>query len=77
MTVTDSGEQTSDRVMELLSQHVPLCLLLDVGLVDGPGSQEILRSEGQPEARWWEPRCGAANIPTPRAASSTGRAADS
>jgi len=48
--VTDEGDQ---RVMGLLSEHVPLSLLVDLAEPDGPASDEILQSEGKPEDAWW------------------------
>ena len=50
-TLTDAD---ADRhVMELLSEHVPLSLLLDLTSPEGPASEEILQSEGVPENSWW------------------------
>lgn len=41
-----------DTVMDLLHDHVPLTLLVD--LVDAPRSEQVLRDEGMPEQEWWE-----------------------
>ena len=41
-------------VMTLLHDHVPLALLCDLTLTDGPTSAAILAAEGEPETRWWE-----------------------
>ena len=41
-------------VMTLLHDHVPLALLCDLTLTDGPTSAAILAAEGGPETRWWE-----------------------
>ena len=41
-------------VMTLLHDHVPLALLCDLTETDGPSSQEILSTEGEPADRWWE-----------------------
>jgi len=41
-------------VMTLLHDHVPLALLCDLTLPDGPESAAILAEEGAPETRWWE-----------------------
>lgn len=49
-----SDEDASQEVMSLLSQHVPLALLADLALPDGPESPEILDEEGLPEVAWWE-----------------------
>ncbi len=48
--VTDEGDA---RVMGLLSEHVPLSLLVDLADPDGPASDEILQSEGTSEDAWW------------------------
>ncbi len=47
----DSPEATA---MVLLSNGVPLSLLLDLGMPVGPRSHEILVEEGAPEEAWWE-----------------------
>ena len=44
----------AERVMDLLEEHVPLSLLLDLTAPAGPDSREILRAEGEPEVHWWE-----------------------
>lgn len=49
----DSTDQGDARVMGLLSEHVPLSLLVDLADPDGPASNEILRSEGKPADAWW------------------------
>ncbi|MDQ1629263.1 MAG: hypothetical protein QOI54_3007 [Actinomycetota bacterium] len=41
-------------VMNMLEQHVPIALLVDLSNPDGPGSAEILAQEGGPDNRWWE-----------------------
>ena len=40
-------------VMELLEEHVPISLLLDLVAPAGPDSQDILDTEGAPEHAWW------------------------
>jgi len=50
-----ADEEASQEVMSLLSEHVPLALLADLALPDGPASPEILSEEGLPEVAWWEP----------------------
>lgn len=40
-------------VMELLSEHVPLSLIVDLTAPKGPDSQDILTSEGVPTDSWW------------------------
>ena len=46
----DAAEQTK----ELLEEHVPLSLIMDLTAPDGPHSKEILDAEGAPEQAWWE-----------------------
>ena len=46
----DATEQTK----ELLEEHVPLSLIMDLTAPDGPHSKEILDAEGAPEQAWWE-----------------------
>ena len=41
-------------VMDLLSEHVPLSLLMDLTAPAGPDSEAILEQEGEPEEAWWE-----------------------
>ena len=41
-------------VMTLLHDHVPLALLCDLTLTDGPTSAARIAAEGEPETRWWE-----------------------
>lgn len=43
------------RVMELLSEKVPLSLIIDLSAPAGPDSEKILDEEGEPENAWWEP----------------------
>lgn len=44
----------SQEVMSLLSEHVPLALLADLAIPEGPASPEILSEEGLPDVAWWE-----------------------
>lgn len=46
--------EAAHEMMALLSQHVPLTLLADLALRNGPASPDILEEEGLPEERWWE-----------------------
>jgi hypothetical protein len=51
------GEATADpdeQVMDLLAEHVPLALLVDLITPEGPASADILRTEGMPDDAWWE-----------------------
>ena len=53
---TGSGQ---DPVMGLLHERVPLTLLADLAELpceQDAGSRAILRTEGEPEAAWWEPQ---------------------
>lgn len=43
-----------EKVLELLSEGVPVSLLLDLTAPAGPDSESILDEEGQPEDAWWE-----------------------
>ena len=51
---TAGGEHETEDVMELLAEHVPLALLVDLVTPEGPASAEILRAEGMPQDAWWE-----------------------
>ena len=48
--VTDTPEP----VMDLLHEHVPLALLCDLTILEGPRSAEILHEEGHPVDAWWQ-----------------------
>jgi hypothetical protein len=55
-----TGEPTTahrdpEQVMDLLADHVPLALLMDLVTPEGPASADILRAEGMPDDAWWEP----------------------
>lgn len=54
--MTEQGDRdpdaVDDAVMDLLHDHVPLTLLVD--LVDAPASEEVLVEEGLPEQAWWQ-----------------------
>ncbi|HET8616654.1 MAG TPA: hypothetical protein VFL94_14105 [Actinomycetales bacterium] len=43
----------AEHVMELLEEHVPLSLLMDLVEPAGPDSRDILTTEGAPEEAWW------------------------
>ena len=43
----------SDHVMDMLGEHVPLSLLMDLTAPTGPDSETILDDEGLPEDSWW------------------------
>lgn len=44
----------ADQVKELLQEHVPLSLIMDLTSPDGPPSRDILATEGAPDGAWWE-----------------------
>ncbi|GAB3678237.1 hypothetical protein [Angustibacter aerolatus] len=52
------GDQIEDaqaeQVMDMLEEHVPLSLLMDLTAPTGPDSRAILEAEGVPEQHWWE-----------------------
>ena len=52
---TGQDEHEREDVMELLAEHVPLALLVDLVTPQGPASADILRAEGMPDDAWWEP----------------------
>lgn len=44
----------SEHVMDMLGEHVPLSLLMDLTSPTGPDSVTIHDDEGLPEDSWWE-----------------------
>ena len=42
-----------ERVMELIEEHVPISLIMDLTVPAGPDSQDILDTEGAPDGTWW------------------------
>ncbi len=48
-------EVGEDRVMALLHDRVPLCLLVDLAQCGDLDSRAILNDEGEPDAPWWGP----------------------
>ena len=46
--------EPADSVKELLEEHVPLSLLMDLTEPEGPNSQDILDAEGAPTQAWWD-----------------------
>ncbi len=50
---TGAAEPTEE-VMDLLAEHVPLALLLDLAIPEGPASADLLQSEGMPDDAWWD-----------------------
>ncbi len=63
MTTTQAADQTAssdepgmnDPALELLKEHVPLSLIVDLTDPTGPDSKQILNDEGLPEQQWWLP----------------------
>jgi hypothetical protein len=51
-TATDAAADAA--VMDLLSERVPLSLLMDLTAPAGPDSEAILDEEGEPDSAWWE-----------------------
>lgn len=48
------GVDTAQHAQELLAEHVPLTLLVDLLAPAAPTSDEILVEEGLPESAWWD-----------------------
>ena len=53
----DAADQ-SCVAQELLAEHVPLALLVDL-VAPVVSSEEILQAEGLPDEAWWEPEAEA------------------
>ncbi|WP_432499036.1 hypothetical protein [Kineococcus auxinigenes] len=49
-----AGAPGVEPVMEMLSEHIPLSLIMDIASPDGPRSEELLVSEGLPDGEWWK-----------------------
>jgi hypothetical protein len=49
-----SGDPADRQVMGMLSQHVPLSLIMDLSAPAGPDSTAICDAEGEPEQPWWD-----------------------
>ena len=47
--------EAARHTQDLLAEHVPLALLVDLVNAGGPSSEEILTDEGVPDEEWWEP----------------------
>ena len=48
----DAAGVGPEPVMEMLSEHIPLSLIMDMASPDGPRSAELLESEGLPDEEW-------------------------
>jgi len=51
---THVGGVGGEPVMEMLFEHIPLSLIMDMASPDGPRSAELLESEGLPDEEWWK-----------------------
>jgi hypothetical protein len=51
----DAEVDAESAVMDLLSEKVPLSLIIDLSSPAGPDSEQILDDEGTPDDPWWEP----------------------
>ncbi|MBO3087694.1 hypothetical protein [Cellulomonas dongxiuzhuiae] len=49
------GVDTAQHAQELLAEHVPLTLLVDLLRPTGETSAELLADEGLPDEPWWSP----------------------
>ncbi|MBO0900874.1 hypothetical protein J1G42_11915 [Cellulomonas sp. zg-ZUI222] len=47
------GLDAAQHAQELLAEHVPLTLLVDLLAPTGQTSEELLAAEGLPEDAWW------------------------
>jgi|GEM_PF-1482502 len=57
-TEPDDEEDAADaaqHAQELLAEHVPLTLLVDLLTPTGDTSADLLAAEGLPDDAWWEP----------------------
>ncbi|GAA0297730.1 hypothetical protein [Kineococcus aurantiacus] len=48
------ADTAHEPVMEMLSEHIPLSLIMDMVSPDGPHSAELLAAEGLPDQEWWK-----------------------
>jgi hypothetical protein len=53
-TSASDVDEHAEHTKDLLEEHVPLSLIMDLSAPDGPASKEILDAEGAPEQAWWE-----------------------
>ena len=53
-TSVPAEDDTTQPVKDLLAEHVPLALIVDLVTPEST-STEILESEGLPDDAWWEP----------------------
>ncbi|SFK31025.1 hypothetical protein [Cellulomonas sp. KH9] len=57
--VVHPGLDAAQHAQELLAEHVPLTLLVDLLAPTGQTSEELLVAEGLPEDEWWSADGGA------------------
>ncbi|MGN8245853.1 hypothetical protein ACTHAM_002981 [Cellulomonas soli] len=50
----DAARDEAQAIKDLLAEHVPLALLVDLLAAPGGSSSQILAEEGLPEDAWWE-----------------------
>ena len=53
-SVVVRGVDTTQHAQELLAEHVPLTLLVDLLTPAAPTSDELLAEEGLPDEAWWD-----------------------
>jgi hypothetical protein len=51
---TPAPAENTQVVRDLLAEHVPLALIVDLATPEATSAQ-ILESEGLPDEAWWEP----------------------
>ena len=42
-----------EQLIEMLAEHVPISLIMDLSGPAGPDSRDILDTEGAPDGTWW------------------------
>ena len=42
-----------EQLIEMLAEHVPISLIMDLAVPAGPNSRDILDTEGAPDGTWW------------------------
>ena len=50
---TEEIRLRQEPAVEMLQEHIPLSLIMDMVAPHGPRSRELLESEGLPEQEWW------------------------
>lgn len=63
-TSVPAEDDTTQPVKDLLAEHVPLALLVDLVTPEST-STEILEAEGLPDVAWWERDTGSAPAADP------------